>query len=312
LGGFFLSPTNYFHKNYFAREAMTKEEIVRAIRRTAKKLKRNPSFRDLEAVGVTRGVLENRWGGLQPALTAAGIEAAGPGFKNTSATLLLDWAKAVRKLKKVPSVSEHRKLSRFCHAPLHARFGWKLVPDAFEKYAHDKGLQKEWRDVLAIIAARPRKGSRCQISTARKSQSVDTFPGRPIYGNPLPWPELVHEPVNEGGVVFAFGMMARRLGFAVRRIQRAFPDCEALREVSRNQWQMVRIEFEFESRNFVLHRHDPNGCDVIVCWVHNWPECPVNIEVVELSKAARRCGWAERIAPETGADLAANCAKGRE
>jgi len=23
------------------------------------------------------------------------------------------------------------------------------------------------------------------------------------------------------------------------------------------------------------------GCDLIVCWVHNWPECPV--EVIELS-----------------------------
>jgi hypothetical protein len=26
------------------------------------------------------------------------------------------------------------------------------------------------------------------------------------------------------------------------------------------------VEFEFESRNFLKHKHDPNGCDVIVCW----------------------------------------------
>jgi hypothetical protein len=25
------------------------------------------------------------------------------------------------------------------------------------------------------------------------------------------------------------------------------------------------------------------GCDVIVCWRHNWDECPKHIEVVELS-----------------------------
>jgi hypothetical protein len=30
------------------------------------------------------------------------------------------------------------------------------------------------------------------------------------------------------------------------------------------------------------HGHDPKKCDVIVCWVHNWPECP--LEVIELSK----------------------------
>jgi hypothetical protein len=43
----------------------------------------------------------------------------------------------------------------------------------------------------------------------------------------------------------------------------------------------VKIEFEKESRNFLRHGHLPSGCDLIVCWVHNWPECPV--EVIELS-----------------------------
>jgi hypothetical protein len=45
----------------------------------------------------------------------------------------------------------------------------------------------------------------------------------------------------------------------------------------------VKIEFEYESRNFLRHMHDPNGCDLIVCWEHNWPECP--LEVIELKKA---------------------------
>jgi hypothetical protein len=45
----------------------------------------------------------------------------------------------------------------------------------------------------------------------------------------------------------------------------------------------VRIEFEFESRNFRDHEHPASGCDVIVCWRHNWDDCPENIEVVELS-----------------------------
>jgi hypothetical protein len=48
--------------------------------------------------------------------------------------------------------------------------------------------------------------------------------------------------------------------------------------------QRVRIEFEFESRSFVKHRHPHNGCDLIVCWAHNWPQCPPNLEVIELNK----------------------------
>jgi hypothetical protein len=67
-------------------------------------------------------------------------------------------------------------------------------------------------------------------------------------------------------------------------VQTGFPDCEAKREVSSGVWKHSKVELEFESRNFKDHRHDPKGCDVIVCWVHNWPECPRGIEVIELSR----------------------------
>jgi hypothetical protein len=28
------------------------------------------------------------------------------------------------------------------------------------------------------------------------------------------------------------------------------------------------------------HGHDPAGCDLIVCWQHDWPDSP--LEVIEL------------------------------
>lgn len=263
----------------------SQEEILRTIRRCARKLKRTPTFRDLKAAGVGRGVIEGRWKGLLNALTAAGVEASGTGFRHTDATWLLDWARVARMLRRIPTVLEYEKLGRFCHAPLQQRFRWTKTPDAFTRFVHATGVEQEWKDVLDLAAARPRLGSRLQISTARPSAKARR--DRPIYGHPLPLEEMLHEPVNEGGVLFAFGVVARRLGFAVRRIQREFPDCEALREVARNQWQPVWIEFEFESRNFLLHGHDPKKCDVIVCWVHNWPECPKHIQVIELSKVFR-------------------------
>ena len=49
-------------------------------------------------------------------------------------------------------------------------------------------------------------------------------------------------------------------------------------------WQTAQIEFEYESRNFLDHGHDPEKCDVVICWKHNWPECPENLEIVALSK----------------------------
>ena len=102
------------------------------------------------------------------------------------------------------------------------------------------------------------------------------------YGAPIDFRGLRHAPINEQGVVFLFGMVSQELGFLVEAVHASFPDCEAKRLVDRKneRWERVRIEFEFRSRNFYDHGHDPAGCDLIVCWQHNWPECP--LEVVEL------------------------------
>jgi len=77
--------------------------------------------------------------------------------------------------------------------------------------------------------------------------------------------------------------MAVSLGFLILKIQTEFPDCEALRVAGKDRNRPVKIEFELESRNFLRHLHDPSGCDIIICWEHNWPECP--LEVIELKKA---------------------------
>jgi hypothetical protein len=106
------------------------------------------------------------------------------------------------------------------------------------------------------------------------------IPGRPLYGAPMKPCAMAHCPTNEAGVIFLFGSVAVDLGFMVMSLQAAFPDCEAMRRVEGGKCQPVRIEFEQESRNFLKHMHDLKGCDLIVCWEHNWPECP--LEVLEL------------------------------
>jgi hypothetical protein len=114
------------------------------------------------------------------------------------------------------------------------------------------------------------------------------LPDRPLLGPPLHTATLAHEPVNEMGVSMLFAMMARDLGFIIESVQAAFPDCRAKMEVLPGRWQDVRIEFEKESRNFAEHGHDPKGCDMIVCWRHNWKQCPPEIQVIELSKVLGR------------------------
>jgi hypothetical protein len=103
-----------------------------------------------------------------------------------------------------------------------------------------------------------------------------------IYGDFINFRGLQHAPVNEQGVVFLFGMICRELGYVVESVKTGFPDCEAKRIIrgKSGKWQRVRIEFEFLSRSFKAHGHDPDLCDLIVCWEHNWPDCP--IEILEL------------------------------
>jgi hypothetical protein len=107
---------------------------------------------------------------------------------------------------------------------------------------------------------------------------------RPVMGEPFDRSPMTNAPVNELGVMVLFGMVAAGLGLQVESVQGKFPDCTARRQVAPGKWQYLRIEFEYESKNFKLHGHDPKGCDMIVCWKHNWKECPAEIEVVELSR----------------------------
>jgi hypothetical protein len=106
----------------------------------------------------------------------------------------------------------------------------------------------------------------------------------PMRGAPMSLPAMAYEPVNEMGVMVLFSMMAQQLGFVIESVQAGFPDCQAKIEVEPGRWQHFRIEFEYESRGFKQHGHDPSQCDLIVCWRHNWKNCPPHIQVLELSK----------------------------
>jgi len=97
-------------------------------------------------------------------------------------------------------------------------------------------------------------------------------------------PDLVYEPVNEQGVIFLFAKYHKELGIEyIEGIQQGFPDAFGRRKIGRTEYEPVDIEFEFRSLDFKNHEHDPNQCDIIVCWEHNWPQCP--LEAIELKTA---------------------------
>jgi len=75
-------------------------------------------------------------------------------------------------------------------------------------------------------------------------------------------------PRSEQEVVALFGLLLPRLPIRVliNEVREAFPDCEAWLLDENGQRKLLRIEFELRASNFVAHEHDPDGCDLIVCW----------------------------------------------
>lgn len=100
-----------------------------------------------------------------------------------------------------------------------------------------------------------------------------------IVGDLINFRGLVYAPLNENGVILLFGKVMDDLNMYIEEIKPGFPDCIARRFVGKG-WERVAIEFEYSSSNFKAHGHDPEQCDIVVCWEHDWTACP--LEVIEL------------------------------
>jgi hypothetical protein len=272
---------------------MTKEEMIAAIQECARELARVPSQTEARKMkGITVPMIRRNFGTYTQLMSECRLESRRNGTKHGIENLLRDWATAVRKLKKLPSVATYEHLSNYSETPFRIRFGsWTKVPQGFKRYATEKGWTKEWKDVLEIIEKQEQEKNetawmfdKSKRPAPVKVERVEApiLLDRPVYGPAIRPCPLAYGPTNEAGVIYLFGTLAEQMGFIVTRVQTAFPDCEAMRRVEGDRWQQVRIEFEYESRNFLKHGHNSRGCDLIVCWAHNWPGCP--LEVVELRK----------------------------
>ena len=298
-----------------------KEFILGSLAAIASGAGRTPSRSEFISLsGISEHQVTQFFPTWNDAVKAAGLPPHTLNERLEDRELLEDWASAVRKNRKPPARRTYLHLGKFDHRTFERRFGpWSKLPEVFRNFAQGK---PEWADVVALLPA-PTSPKRVPDSAltpvpgaaatspavaqallpVRFSQSSKSGPslqpspsstppaklrhpplhGRPSYGQPMDFRGLRHEPVNEQGVVLLFGMVAKELGYIVEAVQSGFPDCEAKRQIAPHRWQRVHIEFEFESRNFRDHGHPTTGCDIIVCWRHNWPACPPHIEILELS-----------------------------
>ena len=274
------------------------DAVLNAIRKCAATIGRPPSRSEFMAsAAMTEYQVLRHFPSWREAVRAAGLEPHSINQPLALETLLEDWGEVVRRIRQIPTRVQYRKSGNYSLGVFDKRIGsWTAVPPRFREWASESPA---WADVVALLPLENGRPEQQAVPTLEEPLLPTLKPihrklsSGPTYGNPLDFRGLRHEPINENGVVFLFGMVARELGYLVEAVQAGFPDCEAERQVGPGKWQRVRIEFEFESRNFRDHGHPLDGCDIVICWRHNWTECPPSQEILELSSAIRTLASSE-------------------
>ena len=103
-----------------------------------------------------------------------------------------------------------------------------------------------------------------------------------VVGEPMELVVMRWTPTNEMGVVALFIEFRKELGFPlIEFIRPNFPDAAVWEAASKGHIRRC-IEFEFRSSGYKSHLKSTRKCHYVVCWDHNWKDCP--IPVIELKK----------------------------
>ena len=80
------------------------------------------------------------------------------------------------------------------------------------------------------------------------------------------------QPKNEINVRELFAQRATRLGYRILESRAAFPDY-----VLERGGERLFAEAEYRTSDFLRHRHDLGGCDLILVWEHDVGYMPIPV-----------------------------------
>ena len=268
-----------------------RQQLLETIARVAKEKHTDVLSREefSAATGISLNRVYQLFDGWRDACEKAGISANVQNLPIDNATLFEDMRRVFVEAGGICTRTKFNKLSKFSGDTLKRRFGvWHNILATFRAWLVEQNVEFPFLNLLPTGSANAIDPSGADSPSTRSTSYLEPIqPGKgPTYGAFLNFRGLQHAPVNEQGVVFLFGMVCHELGFVVELVRTGFPDCEAKRCVDRRNdtWERVRIEFEFKAKNAKVH--PMSGCDLIVCWENDWPDCPV--EVIELKTAIRK------------------------
>jgi hypothetical protein len=274
---------------------LTQEECVLEMQRAAQALGRSHlTYGEFDAHGKASGGKVSAFrvvrvfGTWPAALQAAGL-ASSPYFKPEIpiSTLSGDFLRVCIDLGCIPTIIQLTRRSRHASHTFAGKHGGYR---AFKRAAIGHLLSSPARIPPVIRTLFQTELSLLPPEVAPSTDSPQAQPHR--QGRTLNFRAFAYTPTCEHDVVQMFGAVAQELGFEILANRSAFPDCQARRRRpgTRETFVECLIEYEFASSDYRRHRHPVSGCDLLVCWKHDWPECP--IQVLELRREIRNLdGW---------------------
>lgn len=237
---------------------------------------------DAQDPDVKACTISRLWGSWRAALNAAGLQLH-PNFHEEIplADVAQEFLHVVDEIGAIPTVNQMTRRSRHCKNTFTRKFG---------SYTQFKiaaiGHILDQPDVPAETQCALRAHLEKLTPPAKDTPSPATH----HKGRHLGFRAFAFAPTNESDVVAMFGAVADDLGFEIVSTRGPFPDCKARRKTRarRARYESCLIEFEFQSSDFRRHGHPVNGCNLIVCWEHDWKDCP--LEVLELRTEIQKLG----------------------
>ena len=102
-------------------------------------------------------------------------------------------------------------------------------------------------------------------------------------GEDLNFRGIRYAPVDTRGVIYIFGLVSEELSYIVESfsVDRLCFAGKRNMSMKKEKLEAVNIGFTLNSSDLKSSGHLTKNCQLLVCWKHEWKECPV--EVLELS-----------------------------
>ncbi len=268
--------------------------ILQELRRVADKLgKDTVSLVQFKKYGrISFGSVKKRFGRWNAALEEAGLTTRisryahepGRGAESAEVRLLLEIIRLTEELGRRPNKNLMATKGRFTTVPYQSRWGSfeAACEAAYAKYGNPLWSKHQDRPFRPPVDAEP---------DSKPVREADPYTAPPRQGLPrrrfqvgelIDFRGLRFAPVNALGVAYLFGIVSRELGFLIEAIGTGYPSCEGKRRVDPEgqRWEHLLISLEYRSSDFRDQHRALEECDLVVCWIHDWKDCP--IEVLEL------------------------------